>query len=132
MGILRKYTVAVFMLSAIGLVGCNGRHSSSAESMGRNVGQAAQNTGNAISNAAANTGQAISDTAITAKVQAAIVAKPGLKIMQIDVNTTHGVVTLTGTVDSQQNSDRAAAIAGNVEGVKSVNNQLTVKPHGSG
>ncbi len=142
MNTLRKCTAAVFMLSAVGLVACNSSHGpaqtagknidQAGQKVGNAVGNAAQNTGNAVSNAAKNTGQAISDTAITAKVQAAILAKPGLKIMQIDVNTTNGVVTLTGTVNSQRASDRAAAVARNVDGVKSVNNQLAVKPNSSG
>jgi osmotically-inducible protein OsmY len=36
-------------------------------------------------------------------------------------------VTLSGTTDTQENSDKAKKIASNVSGVKNVLNQLTVK-----
>ena len=55
---------------------------------------------------------------ITTKVKSAILAEPDLKVLQIDVNTTNGVATLAGTVDSQRNSDLATQIAGSVNEVK--------------
>lgn len=67
------------------------------------------------------------DTALTAKVKSAIFAEPGLKSMEIDVDTVDGIVTLTGTVDSPQHIESAKQAAQKVDGVKSVNNQLTVK-----
>ena len=72
-------------------------------------------------------GEALDDAAITAKVKAAILAEPGLRVLQINVDTTKGVTTLSGSVDSQQNSDRAKEIAGAVVGVKGVENRLAVK-----
>lgn len=72
-------------------------------------------------------GDKMSDAAITAKVKTAIIAEPGLKAMQIDVDTVNGVVTLTGTVDAPPFIDQARQVAQSVEGVKSVNNRLTVK-----
>lgn len=132
MKILRTAMVMTAMLSAIGLTACGRQGSGPAETAGKNVDQAAQTVGNAVDNAATNTGQALSDTAITSKVKAAIFAEPGLKTLQINVETTNGMVTLTGTVNSQRNSDKAVAIAGNVEGVKGVSNRLTVVPNGSG
>ena len=41
--------------------------------------------------------------------------------------TTDGVVQLSGTVDSQAQSDRAESIAKAVDGVKSVKNDLKTK-----
>jgi len=128
----RTVTVVFLMLSAIGLTACGKQGSGPAETVGKNVDQAAQTAGNAVDKAATNTGQALSDTAITSKVKAAILAEPGLKVLQVNVETTNGMVTLTGTVNSQRNSDKAVAIAGNVEGVKGVSNRLTVVPNGSG
>jgi osmotically-inducible protein OsmY len=72
-------------------------------------------------------GNNMSDAAITAKVKTAIIAEPGLKALQIDVDTVNGVVTLKGTVDSPELMENARQVALTVEGVKSVNNQLTVK-----
>jgi len=47
-------------------------------------------------------GVAIDDAEITTKVKAAIFAEPGLKTLQISVDTIKGVVTLSGSVDSQR------------------------------
>jgi len=70
----------------------------------------------------------IDDSGITAKVKAAILDEPGLKTLQIAVTTVNGVVTLSGSVDSRSNSDRAEALASAVAGVKAVENRLVVKP----
>jgi osmotically-inducible protein OsmY len=70
---------------------------------------------------------AADDTAITAKVKAAILAEPGLKSLQINVDTKDATVTLTGNVDSDTMRDRAKQIASTTEGVKNVVDNLTVK-----
>jgi len=69
----------------------------------------------------------MNDAEITAKVKAAIFAEPGLKTLQISVDTKKGVVTLSGSVDTQQNSDSARALAGAVSGVQEVKNRLMIK-----
>ena len=69
----------------------------------------------------------IDDAEITTKVKAAIFAEPGLKTLQISVDTIKGVVTLSGSVDSSPSRDRAKALAGAVAGVKEVKNQLVIK-----
>lgn len=76
---------------------------------------------------AAAAGDRIDDATITAKVKTALVAEPGLKALQINVDTADGVVTLSGAVDSPGNLDRATQVAQAVQGVKSVDNRLTVK-----
>ncbi len=72
-------------------------------------------------------GNALDDTAITAKVKSAMIAEPGLKSMQIDVDTKGAVVTLSGTVDSAAQKEKARAIAQGVSGVQSVVDHLTTK-----
>lgn len=72
-------------------------------------------------------GVAIDDAEITAKVKAAIFAEPGLKALQISVDTIKGVVMLSGSVDTQQNSDTARTLASAVSGVHEVENRLMVK-----
>jgi hyperosmotically inducible protein len=69
----------------------------------------------------------LSDAAITTRVKAAILAEPGLKSLQINVDTTNRVVKLSGSVDSQTLKDRAQQLASAVEGVESVDNRLVVK-----
>ncbi|MFA6971991.1 MAG: BON domain-containing protein [Gallionella sp.] len=72
-------------------------------------------------------GMVINDAEITTKVKAAIFAEPGLKTLQISVDTVKGVVTLSGSVDTQQNSDSAKVLAGAVAGVHGVENRLMIK-----
>ena len=72
-------------------------------------------------------GGAVDDAAITAKVKTAIMAEPGLKSMDINVDTKDAVVTLTGTVPSAPLKDRAKEIATNVSGVKSVQDNLVAR-----
>ncbi|MBK1646140.1 transporter [Thiocapsa imhoffii] len=69
----------------------------------------------------------IDDAAITATIKADIIADPMLKVFQVSVTTTAGVVTLRGEVDSQASLDRLQAIASGVENVSSVQNELLVK-----
>ena len=69
-----------------------------------------------------------SDEALTQNVQAKLKADSTLTTAPITVSTASGVVTLAGEVKSDANKSRAEQIAHSVEGVKSVNNSLTVKP----
>jgi len=74
-----------------------------------------------------STGEIIDDAAITTKVKAAIFEDPMLKVLQINVSTFKGVVQLSGFVDSAKAADRAVDVAGRVEGVLEVRNNLIVK-----
>jgi Flp pilus assembly secretin CpaC len=74
------------------------------------------------------TAVAIVDTEITLKVKAAVFAESGLKMLQIGVDTVRGIVILSGSVDTQLNSDRANALATAVAGVVKVDNRLFLKP----
>ena len=69
---------------------------------------------------------AADDTTITAKVKAAIIAEPGLKSLDINVDTKDATVTLSGTVDSANLRDRAKQIASSTPGVRSVVDYLLV------
>ncbi|UFS71130.1 BON domain-containing protein [Geomonas sp. RF6] len=72
-------------------------------------------------------GEYIDDSVITSKVKAAIVNEEALKGMQVNVKTHDGTVQLSGFVDNQQQARQAASVAGKVEGVKNVQNDLIVK-----
>jgi len=89
---------------------------------------AAQGGSDAKSDGAASS----QDDAVSAKVKAAIVADPGLSTSQINVATKNSVVSLNGTVDNPMSKERAAQIAQTVSGVRSVDNNLTVKQGSSG
>ena len=70
--------------------------------------------------------QGIDDVAINIKVQDALKSKFSLKSLPILVQTTEGVVTLTGSADTPANREQAEQVAMNVAGVKSVQNKLAV------
>lgn len=61
-----------------------------------------------------------SDTWITTKVKAELLATKDVSGMDIKVETVNGVVSLSGTVDTQVEADRAAAVARAIEGVSRV------------
>jgi hyperosmotically inducible protein len=77
--------------------------------------------------ATAKTRVAVDDSTLQTRVNSAIKAQPTLKNQDIDVKVTDKVVTLTGTVQSEQRKMRAARAA-RVAGVTRVENQLTVDP----
>ena len=79
------------------------------------------------SNASSKVAVAADDTAITAKVKAALIAEPGLKSTEINVDTKEATVTLSGTVASNELRDRAKQIASSTSGVKNVVDNLVVK-----
>ncbi|GGB95252.1 hypothetical protein GCM10007205_00620 [Oxalicibacterium flavum] len=72
-------------------------------------------------------GAMVDDTVITTKVKTALLADSDIKGLQVNVDTSEGVVSLNGEVQNQAQVDRAAKLAGEVEGVKSVLNNLTIK-----
>ena len=74
-----------------------------------------------------STGQYVDDSVLTTKVKGAIFNDPTLKTLQISVKTYKGVVQLSGFVASQEAVSRAGELARGVEGVVSVQNDLTVK-----
>ena len=73
------------------------------------------------------TGEYVDDTWITTKVKAEILKEPTLKILEINVETFKGVVQLSGFVNSQDDINRAVAVARGVKGVKSVKNDMRLK-----
>jgi hyperosmotically inducible protein len=70
---------------------------------------------------------AVSETMTTGKVKAAIAADAGLKDTDISVTTNNGVVTLSGTVKSQDQVQIASNLAKGMDGVQRVESNLTVK-----
>jgi osmotically-inducible protein OsmY len=73
------------------------------------------------------TGQYVDDSVITTKVKSAILGEPGLKVSEINVETFKGVVQLSGFVSSRSDIDSAVKVARNVDGVKSIKNDMQVK-----
>jgi hyperosmotically inducible periplasmic protein len=117
--------IGVSMLLVVGLSACD--KPGPAETAGKKIDQTADKVGEKMGEQGAKAGVAIDDTEITAKVKAAIFAEPGIKTLQISVDTVKGVVTLSGSVDSQSIRNRANELASAVTGVKDVENRLVVK-----
>jgi osmotically-inducible protein OsmY len=74
-----------------------------------------------------STGEYIDDAAVTTKVKSALIADKEVSGFPISVETTKGVVHLTGTADTRAEADKAATIARGVAGVKAVVSKIQVK-----
>jgi len=66
------------------------------------------------------------DAAITAQVKTTLLNDTQLNATKIDVSTSNGIVTISGTVRSKPEQDRAVQLARQVNGVKDVRANLTV------
>lgn len=67
------------------------------------------------------------DAATTSEIKAKLLADDIVPSRHVKVETTDGVVQLSGEVESKAQSDRAESIAKAIDGVKSVKNDLKVK-----
>jgi len=74
-----------------------------------------------------STGEYIDDASITTKVKSVMVADTEVSALHISVETIKGVVHLTGSANTPHEYDKAAMIARNVAGVKSVDNDIHIK-----
>ena len=72
-------------------------------------------------------GEYVDDSTITASVKSKLAADKIGSLTRIDVDTTNRVVSLTGIVESPDQRTRAAQLASQVSGVKSVKNNLQVQ-----
>lgn len=76
--------------------------------------------------------QAVNDSTVTAKVKSKLAADPQTSAIKIGVQTNAGVVTLSGTVPSDTEKDKAEQIAKNTDGAKRVVNDIKVNPESLG
>ncbi len=88
-------------------------------------------TGQVVRRKAREAGQAIADAGADARITTAIkgklVADRALSALSISVNTTSGVVTLSGTVSSPEHIAKAMLLAMETDGVREVVSTLQVK-----
>jgi len=80
-----------------------------------------------IKDAKQTTGGAIDDSTVTAKVKTALTDSAETKAHDIKVATRGGVVQLSGFVENEAQKAAASKVAQAVEGVKSVNNGISVR-----
>ncbi|MGH9797117.1 MAG: BON domain-containing protein [Candidatus Polarisedimenticolia bacterium] len=71
-------------------------------------------------------GDAVRDATVTASIKMALAFERGVRASDIDVDTVHGSVTLSGRVGSQAERQLAERIARDNQGVRDVLNRLEV------
>lgn len=88
----------------------------------------ANQTTKAIASGANKVGDYLDDATITTVIKGKFVNTKGLDAFDIRVKTNDGVVELSGQVDTQAQVTLAEEVAKQVDGVKKVENKISVKP----
>ena len=87
----------------------------------------ADKTAATVEKAATKLDQAVEAGSLTAKIKSKMALDDLVKARTINVDTTGSVVTLTGTVESKQERERAVRLASETAGVTKVVDKLQVK-----
>lgn len=74
----------------------------------------------------ASMGEKMDDATITTKVKMKLLGNRATSALKTSVDTTDGVVTLTGTATTAAEKELATKLAEEIDGVKSVNNQMQI------
>ena len=85
-------------------------------------------SGCAVTRGQETTGAYIDDAAITSSVKARFVGNKEVDASSIKVETLNGTVMLSGFAKNASEKESAESIAMNVKGVKSVKNEIAVRP----
>ena len=85
-------------------------------------------SGCAVTRGQESVGAYVDDTAITSSVKARYVDSKDVDASSIGVETFKGTVMLSGFAKNATEKSTAESIAMNVKGVKSVKNQIAVRP----
>lgn len=72
-------------------------------------------------------GEYIDDVSITTKVKSHMVGDKDINALHISVKTIKGVVHLSGTANTIEESNKATIIARNVAGVNAIDNMIKIK-----
>jgi hyperosmotically inducible periplasmic protein len=89
--------------------------------------QAASQAKAKTESAVKTTGRVLTDAEITTAVKTKLLADKTVSGLKIDVDTDHGVVTLTGPVKSAHERSEALRLARGTKGVKKVVNKLAIE-----
>jgi osmotically-inducible protein OsmY len=76
---------------------------------------------------AADAGKPLSDASLAQIVRSALESESSLDARRIDIENREGNVALHGSVDSEEQREKAGRIAGAVGGVRDVRNNLVVE-----
>jgi hyperosmotically inducible protein len=93
----------------------------------REGAEVAGKTADQAAKAATKIEETLAESALTAKIKSKMALDDHVKARTIDVTTTGSVVTLSGTVESTDEHDRAVALAKDTEGVTQVVDKLEIK-----
>ena len=83
--------------------------------------------GATVAAGAAQAQQALNESSLTAKIKSKMALDDTVRASAIDVDTTGGVVTLSGTIRSEAERTRAVQLARETEGVTSVTDRLVIR-----
>jgi hyperosmotically inducible protein len=72
-------------------------------------------------------GETVDDATITTSVKTKLAGDKAASLTRVDVDTTRGVVSLNGVVESAEQRARVEELTRQVNGVKGVNNNLQVQ-----
>lgn len=111
--LIRTSLAAVAVVGALGLAACERSESPPMQSR---IEQKSESPGPVV----------LDDTAITTRVKSALLADDQVKNVALAVNTVDGKVTLSGSVKDPAQRERVIQIARNVQGVKDVEDSITV------
>lgn len=105
---MKKTSLLIMLLSASLAAGCNTMSGKSSDGSQKTAGQV------------------VDDATITSKVKSALAADPDISAFKINVDTQKGVVKLKGEIKTLALRRKAESIVRDVQGVKSVDNQLVI------
>jgi osmotically-inducible protein OsmY len=133
---MKKFLVTLLFGVLIGGGGVwywlEGRKPDAMTHLKEDLNQVADKAGVVVREKARKAGELLGDAATNARttgvIKAKLIAEPGLSAMSINVDTTDGLVTLSGTVASQEQVDKAVKVALETDGVHKVVSTLQIKP----
>jgi len=115
---------------ALGLLGCErtAEYDTTSSKPGPTAtDRSAAATPNAPRESSAPAKTVVEDSVITGKIKAALLTDPDIKSTEITVDTKQGVVQLGGVAQNQTQAEKAVSVARTIEGVSSVENNISVK-----
>jgi osmotically-inducible protein OsmY len=95
--------------------------------VGKKIGDTASSVSKKIGDTAGDVGEWIDDASITALVKGTLLYHRSTSGLNTKVETTEGVVKLTGSAKNASEKELATKFVEDVYGVKSVNNQMTIE-----
>lgn len=72
-------------------------------------------------------GEIVDDSTLSGTIKSAVMADPDVKNLDVKIEAHNGEVMLSGLVDNQAQMDRVIMFAWMAEGIKKVDNRMSVK-----